>query len=84
MLLWIDVVLKPYIGTTPHGIIPYLLLDKYKCHSTGLVAKAIEDLGVEWDIIPGGCTGLAQPIDRPRHHNWYDKARILHIDSPFP
>ena len=42
---------------------PYLLLDKYKCHYQGSVSKAIEDLGVEWDIIPGGCTGLVQPID---------------------
>ena len=29
----------------------------------GSVAKAIEDLGVEWNIIPGGYTGLVQPID---------------------
>ena len=42
----------------------------------GSVAKAIEDLGVEWDIIPGGCTGLVQPIDvgigNPfKHRIWY-------------
>ena len=47
----------------PESIVPYLLIDKYRCHYQGSVAKAIEDLGVEWDIIPGGCTGLTQPID---------------------
>jgi len=45
------------------SVVPYLLLDKYKCHYQGSVAKATENLGVEWDIIPGGCTGLVQPID---------------------
>ena len=63
MLMWVDKVLKPYIATCPHGVIPYLLLDKYKCHSTAAVAHEIEQLGVEWDILPGGCTGLIQPID---------------------
>ncbi|KAL7563790.1 hypothetical protein ACA910_000116 [Epithemia clementina (nom. ined.)] len=38
-------------------------MDKYSCHYQGSVANQIEDLGVEWDIIPGGCTGLVQPID---------------------
>ena len=63
MLMWVDKVLKPYIATCPHGVIPYLLLDKYKCHSTAAVVREIEQLGVEWDILPGGCTGLIQPID---------------------
>jgi hypothetical protein len=63
MLEWVEVVLKPYVKTCPRGIIPYLLLDKYGCHYQGTVAQRIEELGVEWDIIPGGCTGLIQPID---------------------
>ncbi len=63
MLLWVKKVLKPYAEKAPEGIVPYLLLDSYKCHTTQPVVRAIEDLGVEWDIIPGGCTGLAQPID---------------------
>jgi hypothetical protein len=63
MLHWVDTILRPYVETAPAGIVPYLLLDKYKCHYQGSVANAIEDLGVEWDIIPGGCTGLVQPID---------------------
>ena len=30
MLYWVDNVLKPYVATVPHGVIPYLILDKYR------------------------------------------------------
>ena len=63
MLLWVEKVLAPYVATAPEGVVPLLLLDKYKCHYQGSVTKAIEDLGCEWDIIPGGCTFLIQPVD---------------------
>lgn len=63
MLFWVDNVLHPYVQNVPHGVVPCLILDKYKCHYQGSAAKAIENLGVEWDILPGGCTGLIQPID---------------------
>ena len=62
-LIWVDKVLAPYVATAPKGVVPYLFLDKYKCHYQGTTSQAIEQLGVEWDIIPGGCTGLVQPID---------------------
>ena len=63
MTHWVDHVLTPYVKTAPKGIVPYLFLDKYSCHTQGRITNRIEDLGVEWDIIPGGCTGLVQPID---------------------
>ena len=63
MLAWVDSVLKPFVDTAPEGVVPYLIMDKYGCHYQGSVAHAIEDLGVEWDIIPGGCTSLIQPVD---------------------
>ena len=63
MHYWIDHVLRPYIKTAPKGVVPLLYLDKYACHYQGSVAKKLEDLGVEWDIIPGGCTSLVQPVD---------------------
>ena len=63
MLYWVENVLRPYVEDCPAGIVPYLLLDKYKCHYQGSISKKVEDCGVEWDIIPGGCTGLIQPID---------------------
>ena len=63
MHFWIDHVLAPYVKTAPEGVVPLLYLDKYACHYQGSVARKFEDLGVEWDIIPGGCTSLVQPID---------------------
>jgi len=63
MLYWVDHVLTPYVKKAPPVIIPYVMLDKYSCHHQGTVVQRIESLGVEWDIIPGGCTALVQPID---------------------
>ena len=60
---WINKILKPYIQTAPPGIQPVLLLDSYKCHMMATVVQAINDLGVQVEHIPGGCTGLCQPID---------------------
>lgn len=75
MLQWVETVLKPYVANCPSGIVPYLILDKYKCHYQGSVAKRIEELGVEWDIIPGGCTGLVQPIDVGIGKPWKNRMR---------
>ena len=80
MLYWIDKVLAPYVKKAPEGIVPYLILDKYACHYQGSVAKAIEDLGVEWDIIPGGCTGLVQPIDVGIGKPWKNRVRYRFED----
>ena len=63
MLQWVDQVLKPWSETVPKNIVPYLLLDLYKVHLMTTVTRQIETLGIEVDHIPGGCTGLAQPID---------------------
>ena len=63
MLQWVDRVLKPWSETMPENIVPYLLLDSYKVHLMTTVTRQIETLGIEVDHIPGGCTGLAQPID---------------------
>ena len=62
MLCWVNNIFQPCFKSAPPGIIPCLLLDKCKCHCQGSVANAIEDIGVEWDTLPGGCTGLIQPI----------------------
>jgi hypothetical protein len=75
MLFWVEKILKPYVAKVPAGVVPYLLLDKYTCHYQGSVACAIEDLGVEWDIIPGGCTGLIQPLDVGINKPWKNRLR---------
>ena len=75
MLQWVDEVLAPCVKTAPPGIVPCLLLDKHGCHYQGSVAKATEALGVEWDIIPGGCTGLVQPMDVGIGKPWKNRVR---------
>ena len=63
MLEWVDTILTPYVETAPDHIIPLLLLDSYRCHMIATVVSKIQDLGVEVVHIPGGCTGLTQPVD---------------------
>ena len=63
MLQWVEKILKPYIGDAPDGVIPLLFLDSYRCHIMGSVVMAIQNLGVEVEQIPGGCTYLCQPVD---------------------
>ena len=47
----------------PPGIIPEILLDSYRCHIIASVVNVIHDIGCEVVHIPGGCTGLVQPLD---------------------
>ena len=63
MMSWVDRVLKPYLHTAPFGIHPILILDSYRCHLMPSIINAIADLGVQVEHIPGGCTGMCQPVD---------------------
>ena len=63
MLLWVEKCLKPWVDSAPDGIVPYLLLDSFRVHQTHEVVQAIEQTRCKLDFIPGGCTGLAQPLD---------------------
>ena len=63
MILWVNKILKPYVETAPDGIVPLLFLDSYRCHMMGSVVQRIQDLGVEVEHIPGGCTSLCQPVN---------------------
>ncbi len=63
MLRWVEDVLAPYIFLAPPGIIPLILLDSYRCHIMASVVNVIQDLGCKVVHIPGGCTGLVQPLD---------------------
>ena len=72
MLQWVHKVLAPYVVQAPEGIIPILFLDSYRCHMIESVVSKIQELGVEVEHIPGGCTCLVQPVDiginRPYKH----------------
>lgn len=63
MLQWVDTVLKPWAQEAPDGIRPFVLLDSYRCHMTEQVKGAMDEVGVDYIHIPGGCTGLCQPVD---------------------
>jgi hypothetical protein len=63
MLLWVEKVLKPYVLEAPDHIVPILFLDSYRCHLMASVVGMIQELGVEVEHIPGGCTCLTQPVD---------------------
>ena len=62
---WVDEVFAAYLAVDPppEGVIPVLLLDSYRCHMMASVVSRIVALGVEVIHIPGGCTGLCQPLD---------------------
>ncbi len=65
MLWWVDEILKPYLkcNPPPPGIMPIILLDAYQCHMMASVTNTIAELGIKIIHIPGGCTGLTQPLD---------------------
>ena len=63
MIVWVDQVLRPHIESAPPGVLPIIFLDSYHCHMMASVVCKIQDLGVEVEHIPGGCTALCQPVD---------------------
>jgi hypothetical protein len=63
MIVWVDRVLQPHIETAPPGVMHILLLDSYRCQMMASVMSKIQDLGVQVQHIPGGCTSLCQPVD---------------------
>ena len=75
MLLWVDKILKPYVLGAPENIVPILFLDSYRCHLMSSVVSKIQDLGVEVEHIPGGCTGLCQPVDVGVNKPFKDRLR---------
>ena len=62
MLQWVNDILKPHVETAPLGVIPVLLFDSYMCHMMGSIVEAINNLEVQVEHIPGGCTALYQPV----------------------
>ncbi len=63
MLKWIDEILAPYVSTAPEGVVPTLFLVSFSVHMMATIVNGIQDLGVQVEFIPPGCTGLLQPVD---------------------
>ena len=62
MEYWIDLVLWPYALTKgPHSIA--LLLDSFSVHQSSQIRSKITSLNIEVITIPGGLTGMMQPLD---------------------
>ena len=71
MIKWIDHILAPDVRSAmPKGIVPILFLDSFAVHMKASVVNKIQDLGVQVEFIPPGCTGLLQPVDV----GYYNKA----------
>jgi transposase len=89
MIAWVKDVLAPYVATAPDHVVPILILDKYRCHMMSSVVQMIQELGVEVQHIPGGCTSLCQPVDvsfntpfkdrmRRQWINWMTNEGVVH------
>jgi hypothetical protein len=65
MFIWVKKILEPYVKTAPDGVWPILfLVDTYQCHMmASVLVHRVQDLGVEVHHIPGGCTGICQPVN---------------------
>ena len=77
---WIDEVLVPYLQEKAAGVPVLLFLDQFEAHKTTKTRAKLDGIGVQLQLIPGGCTGLLQPVDvgigkpfkdRVRK-NWFD------------
>jgi hypothetical protein len=80
MLEWIDEVLAPHVATAPPGIAPLLFLDSFAVHMMGSIVNKIQELGVEVDFIPPGCTGLVQPVDVGYNKSFKAKVKDQYMD----
>ena len=89
MIAWVKEVLAPYVATAPDHVVPILILDMYRCHMMSSVVQMIQELGVEVQHIPGGCTSLCQPVDvgfnkpfkdrmRRQWINWMTNEGVVH------
>ena len=63
ILQWAEQVLKPCVLEAHSHVVPLLLLDTYRFHMMASVVRWINELGVEVQHIPGGCSSLCQPVD---------------------
>lgn len=78
MLIWIELVLKPYLNTNKDGL-SHLIIDDYSSHKTPNVLKAIRNLGCIVTILPGGSTSQVQALDVGVNKPFKDKLKTAWV-----
>jgi hypothetical protein len=77
------------VEEAPPGVQPLILLDSYCCHMMASAVNVINDLGVQIEIIPGGCTGLCKqngfgigmPLKSQAQHLWEERMINEGVDN---
>jgi hypothetical protein len=59
ILFWLEELLLPVLGSRP----TLLVMDLLRAHKTGPVRKFLKSNDITLSMVPGGCTGLVQPLD---------------------
>ena len=77
MKRWIETVLVPHLQECAPNTTPILILDTLKAHTAPEVTDLLDDLGVSWHVIPGGCTSLVQPLDVGVNKPFKDRCKKL-------
>ena len=58
-MFWLEFMLLPILGTRP----TLLVMDLFKSHNTQEIKDWLRTHGIVPSLVPGGCTGLVQPLD---------------------
>jgi hypothetical protein len=59
ILFWLQEMLLPVLGSRP----TLLVMDLLRSHKTGPVREVLKQHDIALSMVPGGCTGLVQPLD---------------------
>ena len=80
MLKWIDNVLVPWCQTRAQGAPVLLFLDSFSSHHSASTTERLMELDIQTHQLPGGCTGLVQPVDVGVGKPFKDRLRRLWWD----
>ena len=77
---WIDAILVPYLQEKADGVPVFLFLDQFEVHKSARTRAKLATLGIQLQLIPGGCTGLLQPVDISVGKPFKDRVRKKWFD----
>jgi len=79
-LQYIEEQLMPVLGNQP----ALLTIDLFAAHKTQAVLDTFQANHITVSLIPGGCTGLVQPLDLSINPPFKDILNRLRYGAPFP